>query len=241
LVEKYVEPSRSFCAFGLSFFLYIVSVAYIVSWLHTQKGVSTPYTRKIFHFLIFTMAAILHIACGLPQVIVYGTMVSLLVIFATAKGEGFGFYEALARPKDEPHRTLLVLVPLFSTAFGGLASNLISIQYAPIGYLIAGWGDAVGEPVGAKWGNHQYRVLSFGGVKATRSLEGSLAVFLMSVMVAFLSMWFLKVPFYQALTNAILIGLLGTAIEAVSSHGIDNLTIQVAVTTAAKYLFMIRS
>jgi len=38
-----------------------------------------------------------------------------------------------------------------------------------------GWGDAVGEPVGTRFGRHPYRVPSLAGVPATRTLEGSLA------------------------------------------------------------------
>ena len=44
---------------------------------------------------------------------------------AVWRSEGFPFYEAIARPSDAPQRTLFVLVPLATTAVGGVASNLL--------------------------------------------------------------------------------------------------------------------
>src|ERR1700730_424338 len=148
----------------------------------------TPYTRKVFHFMIFTMASIIQLSWRLPGVIVFGCVVALIVLYAVWRGDGHPLYEALARPTDAPRRTLFVVVPLFTTIAGGLASNALFPGSAYIGYLVCGWGDAVGEPAGSRWGRRAYRVPSLSGVPAVRTIEGSLAVFAVGSAAAFIGL-----------------------------------------------------
>ncbi|NJD09358.1 MAG: hypothetical protein FIB01_02565, partial [Gemmatimonadetes bacterium] len=110
-----------------------------------RGGMRVPYTRKIFHFCIFTAVTIVQLRWGLPGVTVFGSLVSLLVLGAVLRGDGHPLFEALARPTDAPHRARFVLVPLLTTALGGGFANLLFPGYAWVGYLVCGWGDAVGE------------------------------------------------------------------------------------------------
>ncbi|MGY8777334.1 MAG: hypothetical protein ACKVIN_04335, partial [Longimicrobiales bacterium] len=116
----------------------------------------------------------------LPGTLVFGVVVALVVLGSVAGGERNVLYDALARDADRPHQTLFILVPLATTAVGGLAAAIFAGPYAAVGYLAAGWGDAIGEPVGSRWGKHPYRVPSLVGVPATRTLEGSAAVFVVA-------------------------------------------------------------
>ncbi len=200
--------------------------------LRVKRNVNAPYTRKVFHFLIFTMAAFLQVALGLPAVVLFGSIVSLAVVYAVIRGNGYMFYEAMARPSDEPRRALFVIIPLLSTILGGVTANLFFSQYSTVGYLVAGWGDAVGEPVGTRWGKHRYNVLSFGKVKAQRSLEGSTAILIVGTLVAFPGLLLLGIPALTALWVAAVAGAVGAVVEAFSNHGLDNLFVQVAVTAA---------
>ena len=208
--------------------IYVLLVAVLVCYLKKFRQVPTPYTRKIFHFLIFTTAGIFQFRFGLHLVVLFGGIVSGFVLAAVLIGKGFVFYESLARETDRPHRTLFVLVPLGTTALGGVLINLFFPQFAFIGYLVGGWGDAVGEPVGTRWGRHRYAVPSLMGVPAQRSLEGSVAVALVSTAVAFAGFYMLQYPVGTALITALLCGLGSAMVEAISNHGLDNLTIQVA-------------
>ncbi len=204
-----------------------------------RRGVRTGYTRKIFHFLIFGTAAALHWRLGTPAVCLFGGMCSLVVFYAVWRGPGHLLYEALAREKDEPHRTFFILVPYFTTLAGGLAANILFGPFALAGYLVAGLGDAIGEPVGARFGRHRYRVFSRSSVPATRSREGSAAVFLMSAAAFALA---------AAASPAIVLGpwgwlklgvlaALAALTEAVSPHGWDNATLQV-VPAALAWLWL---
>jgi len=212
---------------------YAAAAGWLAGRLRTRRGVRTAYTRKVFHFLIFTAAAGVHLLWGLPGVALFGGVTSLAVLYAVMRGAGFPFYEAMARPGDAPHRTLFILVPLATTALGGLTSNLLFGDLAFIGYLVAGWGDAVGEPVGARWGRHRYRVPSLAGVPATRSLEGSAAVWLVGTLAAALGLAALGLPLATLIGVALACGTAGALVEAFSSHGLDNFTVQVAAALLA--------
>ncbi|MBT8487982.1 MAG: hypothetical protein KJO65_04035 [Gemmatimonadetes bacterium] len=199
------------------------------------RGVRVAYTRKIFHFLIFTTAAGIHSFWGLGGTVVFGAVVAGMVLAAVARGDGHPFYEALARDKDRPRRTLFIVVPLVTTAVGGLASALIAGPFAVVGYLAAGWGDAVGEPVGARWGRRPYRVPSLAGVEATRTVEGSFAVFVVSSLASALALVSIGLG-GAAWWAGPLCGLAAAGVEAVSNHGLDNLTVQVAPSVVALLL-----
>jgi phytol kinase len=198
-----------------------------------RAGVATAYTRKLFHIGIFSLAAGVHVTWGAPAVFVYGAVVALVVVYAVVRGEGYPFYEALARPGDAPHRTMFVLVPLATTALGGLASILAFREWAAVGYLVAGWGDALGEPVGARWGRHKYAVHSLAGVRAVRSLEGSLAVLFGGAIAAFTALLANGVSPAAAAGVGLVAGTVAALVEAISTHGLDNFTVQIAASGVA--------
>lgn len=210
--------------------------AAIAGHLRAARGVRTPYTRKIFHFLIFTAAGLLQIFFGLPAVVIFGSVTSLLVLYAVWRGDGFPFYEAMARPSDAPRRTLFILIPLATTALGGVTANLLFPAWAFAGYLVCGWGDAVGEPVGTRWGRHRYSVPSMLGVRSTRSIEGSIAVFVAGTLATAAALAIQQQPLPQVALIAVGAGLAGALVEAISTHGLDNFTVQVAASAAAALL-----
>lgn len=204
-----------------------------------RNGMRTPYTRKVFHFLVFSAAGILQYYYGLGAVSLLGGIVFLIVIAALIAGERWWFYKALARETDAPHQKKFILLPLLATAAGGIASNLLFPHTAYLGYFVGGWGDAVGEPVGTKWGKHRYKVPTLFGVRATRSIEGSAAVMLVSAIIA--SVCIYNDPVFNttvavSLLYGLLCGIAAAVIEAVSSHGLDNLTMQLCAAGVAHWL-----
>ena len=236
LIEPFL-PSWSLLAW-----LAPASVAYaggasaLAGHLRARRGVRTPYTRKIFHFIIFTAAGLLQILLGLPAVVIFGSVTSLFVLHAVWRGDGYPFYEAMARPTDAPRRTLFILIPLVTTALGGVLSNVVFPAWAFVGYLVCGWGDAVGEPVGTKWGRHRYSVPSMLGVPSTRSLEGSAAVCIAGTLATAAALALMGFGWSSILLIAVGAGVAGALVEAISTHGLDNLTVQVAASAAAAFL-----
>ncbi|MSR35383.1 MAG: hypothetical protein EXR95_01895 [Gemmatimonadetes bacterium] len=212
---------------------YSGAAAAFAGWLRKGRGVRAPYTRKVFHFFIISAAGVVQLRWGLPGVVVFGSVTALLVLYAVWRGDGFGFYEAMARPSDAPHRSLFILVPLATTALGGVLGNLLFAPFAPVGYMVTGWGDAVGEPIGTRWGRYKYRVTSLAGLPATRSLEGSAGVFLVGTAAALVALFGMGVTGTGALGVALACGAAGAVVEAFSSHGLDNLTVQLAAAAVA--------
>lgn len=214
-----------------------LAAAAFSGWLRVKKAVRVPYTRKIFHFIIFSLAGILQYHYGLQAVSLLGAFVFLMVVLAVLAGDSVWFYQALARPSDTPHQKKFIVLPLLATAMGGVLSNIFFPQTAFIGYFVGGWGDAVGEPVGTKWGVHKYTVPTLFGVKATRSIEGSAAVFLVSTIIsAYFILQITPIQFLPALGIALLCGLAAALVESISSHGLDNLTIQLTAAGLLNYL-----
>ena len=216
------------CALAVSIVLTVGTLAAYAR----GRGLAVPYTRKIFHFGVFTGAAVTHSLWGLPGTNAFGAVLASVVLVAVLRGDRDPIYRVLARETDRPRRTLFILLPLVTTALGGLGSALLTGPYATVGFLVSGWGDAVGEPVGTRWGKHKYRVPSLGGVPATRSLEGSAAVFLVAWAAATVALWNLADP-----SQAVLVGLacaaVGALAEGLSNHGLDNLTVQLAASGTA--------
>jgi len=112
---------------------------------------------------------------------------------------------------------------------GGIMANLFFPSAVIAGYLVAGVGDAIGEPAGIRFGRHTYKVWSLSSVPAVRSWEGSFAVFLASALVVFVAA--LVTPAIGTGSSGFLkilaIAAVSALVEAVSPHGWDNLTMQI--------------
>ncbi len=205
---------------------------WVAGWARRRWGLKVGYSRKVFHVLIFSMAAGVQAVWGLAGVCVFGIGASVPIFGAVWRGEGDGLFEAIARPGDAPERGRYVLLPWATTVAGGLFVNIFLPGGALTGYLMAGLADAAGEPVGTRWGRHRYRVLL--GREAYRSREGSLGVLAVGWMVAFGVMLAvvpgatepLNWPFLLFLAGMVAFG--SAVVEAVTPHGWDNFTMQVA-------------
>jgi phytol kinase len=223
----------------------VVGTAWLCGWLKLRAGWRTGDTRKLLHFVIFTTAAGLAAALGLAAVNLLGGIMLVFVSAAIALGDGHVLYEGMARESDAPRRALQVILPLVATAAGGIASWWVFGPAATVGIAVAGWGDAVGEPVGIRWGRRRYRVLGLGGLRSWRTLEGSAAVFVASLAAAWIVFasgaagsppaWYEACggPMLGGGLLALGVAAVATLVEAVSPHGLDNLTIQLAASSVA--------
>ena len=214
---------------GPAALLWAVACLMLAGFLQTRGNWKTGYTRKLFHFLIFGTVVVIHWIWGTPGVCLFGGMTTLTIAYALLRGSGHFMYEAMAREKDAPRRTHYVIVPYFATLIGGLISNIFFPDAAAFGYLVAGLGDAIAEPVGTRFGKHQYRAPAVRGVRAVRSWEGSGSVLIVSILA--LTMCLALSPQFAlseiSFLVIVLIAVVSTVVEAVSPHGWDNLTLQV--------------
>ena len=207
-------------------------------WLKRTHTVRTGYTRKVFHFAIFFTVAALQATLGLRTVCLFGAMTTLVIAYALTRGAGNLHYEAIAREKDAPYRTHYIIVPYLATLLGGITTSVFFPGASRFGFLVTGIGDAIGEPVGTRFGRHPYRVPSMRGIVCTRTLEGSAAVFVVSTVAALVAAYLLNgaYGFASLASLALIVGLASALCEAVSPHGWDNFTLQV-VPAAIAYAF----
>ena len=219
----------------------IFSFLYLSGTLKLKNNVKTNYTRKIFHFLVFTIAGVIGFFFGFSAVLLYGGITALIIIYVIHLGEGHLLFEGIGREQDAPHRRMYIGVPFITTAIGGLINNIVFLELALVGYLVAGWGDAVGEPIGVRFGKHRYKVPSLRGVYCERSVEGSSAIFVMSVVATFVALFLIGgFNLWVIIVAAMITGIATSLVEAVSPHGLDNLTTQVvAVSVCYAVLIMI--
>lgn len=222
--ELWIEPLIGVQLALLSLFL-VFGAGTLAGYMKKEKGVKTNYTRKVFHFIVFTSATIIQWQFGLPGTAIFGTASLFFLLVSMYRGEGSIIYEGIARETDAPHRSFYLIVPFIATALGGITGNFFFIGYAMVGYLVIGWGDAVGEPFGVRFGKHKYPVFTLTGIKCHRSIEGSIAVFLASSLAATLV---LANP-----VHGVIIGLIAALLESQSPHGGDNFIVQLGATTSA--------
>lgn len=211
---------------------------YFAGYLKKHKGLKTGYARKVFHFLIFASVVTIQLLWGTSIVCLFGGMVTVVILYAILRGDGHLLYEAMARETDAPHRTHFIVVPYFATLIGGLTSNILFGQAAVVGYLVTGFGDAVGEPIGIRFGKHTYRVPSLTSVEAVRSWEGSAAVLISCVLAVAVS---IAVSPQLSFTGRspfaiLLLGLFCAFTEALCPHGWDNTPMQLVPTFFATFL-----
>ncbi|WP_207632744.1 hypothetical protein [Foetidibacter luteolus] len=236
LIERFLPDTEIVKTLALPVLALAIFAACLAGWMRVKKKIRIPYTRKTFHFIIFSAAGVIQYYYGLHAVTLMGSMVFVLVLIAVALGERLWFYQALARETDRPHEKKFILFPLMATALGGVLSNIFFPGTAYIGYFVGGWGDAVGEPVGTKWGRHRYTVPTLFGVRATRSLEGSTAVMLVSVLVSFICLYYMgQFSVGYALLASLVCGIAAAGIEAISSHGLDNLSMQLCASAVLSF------
>lgn len=215
--------------------LFLVAAAGLAGEL-ARRGWRVGDTRKVFHVIIFTAAGVLRGRVDAGAVTVYGCVVATGVLYAVSRGSASRLYQALARPTDHPYEKLHILSPLAATAIGGVLAQAIAGPLASVAYLVAGWGDAVGEPIGIRWGWHRYRVPGWRALKVTRSWEGSAAVLISSTVAAGIGLTLAGEGGPSALVLAAAIGLGATVIEAMSPHGWDNLTLLVGTALLTRVL-----
>jgi len=91
-----VSPSLLFVAFSVCL-AWAYAALRVAAFLKVRKGAATGYSRKTFHILVFSTAAGLHVAWGLPAVCVFGAATSVVIGYALLRGAGHPLYVAAVR------------------------------------------------------------------------------------------------------------------------------------------------
>lgn len=180
----------------IAVFGYVFAVIGIGEMLRKRRGFDPSFTRKIIHF--FAGNAILF--CPFfksPQIIPIIPLVMGIIIFLASPKSPIAsmrsMFEVMARTDDYKAGHIYgplyyiisigILVSVFAYPAGAAYWPLFTL--AGVGLFAMYYGDGAATIIGTKWGKHKYTV-----GKCTRSVEGSLAVFLMTVLSTFIVVYY---------------------------------------------------
>jgi phytol kinase len=215
-------------------FILFLSAFFLGLWVKT-KGVKVNYTRKIFHFILFFFP--IYLSSKIPfEASLYTTTLSglifLLCVLIMAEPIRFRSsfistaFLAIDRPEDRPYTLLWVSTQVIVTylvliiMLAWLSSYEMTVLIY-ITVLIAGIGDGLAEPVGVRFGKRRYQVKAlFTDRKYTRSIEGSLCVFLSGILAVVLLQG--QMTFSQFILALLIIPIAMTLAEAFSPHTWDG-------------------
>jgi phytol kinase len=219
------------------FLLYGIAATALIVWLKDKKKCSSLYTRKLFHILIFTTAGFVMLYLGTVALFLFGIIISGFILYAVFRSRTSSFYQALVRVSDKGKNKIYVILPLISTALGGAVSVWLFGKFSLIGFFVSGWGDGVAELAGSMKGAHKYRALSWGKDERFKTLEGSLALFLVSAVTVLAALLLMGVSGKIILEMIVLCSLIAVITEASSPSGVDNFTVQITVSAIAFLIF----
>lgn len=216
-------------------FIFLHLLAITEGWLVLSFGVRVNYTRKINHFFVFfspfLFKAIIPYESSLATTLLL-PVVSLLslCIYVKPLRERVKLiqymFAAFDRPEDRPHTLKWLFTQYLATyavaiPFYIYFNSLNSMFLLNIIILINGIGDGLAEPVGVRFGVHKYATRAlFSSQSYTRSIEGSLCVFIVSIITILCFSSYLSQ--FQLIASLLLIPAGITLAEAYSPHTWDS-------------------
>lgn len=226
-------------------YLVITVIQYLCSLAVIHRNIKVNYTRKIVHISYFIWPQILDRLLIRYDKNIYSDLwniyIILLLLFVISKPVRNKFriietmYRSVDRPEDRPYTlvwfstqiiaTLAVFLP-FVVYFNNRGQD--RLLYIPI--LINGIGDGLAEPIGIRFGKHQYTTKSLlSDREYTRSYEGSACVFTVSLIV--ILCYYHDFTKYQYAYCVTTIPIMSTLVEAYSPHTWDAPLIYLTVFT----------
>lgn len=213
----------------------IYSINFTLGLLVIKYQVKVNYTRKIFalSFMLLTM----YLVGTFPfESTPFTTAVNgfMIVLCLMTMAEPFRkrcqflntAFTAINRPEDQPYTLLWLPTELLmmSIILFFMQSYLSNYEQSILFYIIiltAGFGDGLAEPIGVRFGKHKYNVRSLvSGRKYTRSIEGSLCIFVTGLITTVYFQEYLTAD--QFILAICLIPITMTLAEAFSPHTWDG-------------------
>ncbi|HEY8436270.1 MAG TPA: SEC59/DGK1/VTE5 family protein [Haloplasmataceae bacterium] len=208
---------------GLALSYVFVGTLFLLSKLFSRMGMKREYNRKFIHVSIshWWLIAMAYFDRTFIALIPPVTFIIANIIARDLK-----LLEAMERKPSQNHG--LVLYPL---AMAFLVLFSFGIIHEPfigaIGIFILGYGDGFAAIVGTKWGHRK--------IFRNKTLEGSIAMFIISFLVTFLILTLFKQPF--AMISALSISIIATLIEIFSPAGHDNLLLPLMTSLFYYFVF----
>jgi dolichol kinase len=205
-------------------YVYILIIIWVSGKLDKVLKISQKTSRKFLHIMIGNLPFIIPFF----SIKIFPTLVAapfiLVTFLATPYSPFKGLNErlkGLSVLTEEGHRWGLVFYAISYTCLALLFADRAYIVAA--GILPMAYGDAAASMIGEKYGKYKYKLV------AEKSLEGSIAMFLVSLASLGLGMMFFsyvyQFPFLSKGLAVLAASAFVTLIEGFSPMGFDNLTV----------------
>lgn len=222
------------------FLLFVIAIASFIGWLRQTRKIHPAYTRKFFHIFIFFTAILIQLGLGFPALLLFAFVVVSALTYTLFQSHDLAFYQAISKPyAEEADRNISIILPALMSGMGALLSFFCFGSFFVTGLAICGFGDATAALIGSR-AYYEYRIPSLIGAPCVKTVEGSLAMLLVSSVIGWLTLLLLGFNGIDALWIGAIAALVGTLVEALSNSNIDNFTIQFATTAIVYYLHSLR-
>jgi phytol kinase len=195
-------------------YVYVFAMIGVGEGLRKWQGYSTEFTRKLIHISVGLWAFGTVLLFQHWYFAIIPPLSFVLLNYISYREEIFKSVET-----GEKGNLGTVYFPISFTVIICLfweRPNLLVASLMPMT-----WGDALAAILGRRYGQRKYSVLGF-----TRSVEGSLTMFLFSWLSTFLALLLLPPLGWQAsLLYSLAVAIFATLVEALSPWHIDNLTV----------------
>lgn len=204
--------------------IYLGVIVLTAEGLHRFTAWDVELTRKVVHIGVGNVI-LLAWWLQIPTLIILGAsaIASLLALISY-------FLPLLPSINSVGRQSLGTFFYAISIGSLSLAFWSTAPQYTAMGILIMAWGDGLAAIVGQNFGKHPYTLWG-----ESKSVEGSLAMFTVSGLVAILVLSSQAFS-WQTLVISVLVASVATGLEAVSKLGVDNLTVPLGSATLAYFL-----
>lgn len=221
---------------GLIVLVYYVGFAMLIALLNATTSLPKEFIRKSYH-----------IACSLSIFLLlklfdrwYMAVVASLVPFALGGlvlffGRGAKVLDRFRIDRDGQGNELLRQVASVQVSFAVLLTvfwGLLGPGYryhAAVGIMAWGFGDAFAALIGKRFGRHRITLRIADGKK---TVEGTIAAVAVTFLVVCKTLlWLGGVSIWVCVPAALILALVGGAVELVCRHGIDNVALPLTVAT----------
>ncbi|MEI6776296.1 MAG: phosphatidate cytidylyltransferase [Chloroflexales bacterium] len=209
-------------------FVYATSLILVAEVIRRRRGYPQEFTRKIVHVGagMWVLGVLSLFENWYIGIIPFASFIFINYIVWRYK-----LLEAVDAPDSTPGTVYFALTITILFAFLWRTGSPNDHGYiAAAGTMAMTWGDALAAIIGKVWGRHKYTVGA-----STRSYEGSLAMFLASGTAMFLVLLLgpgssisphaAPLGFGVSLIAAFAAALIATGAEAISPHGMDNISV----------------
>lgn len=208
-------------------YLLIFSIIGISTVLQNKKMINEEGARKFIHIGVSNWWILAMLFFTGEDAIWYAIVPPLTFILLNYLSYKLNLLSAMERGGKGDLGTVyfpISLLILVAFTFGVLKQPMIGA----VGILVMGYGDGLAAIIGKKYGKHQ---LIFG-----KSIEGSLAMFITSLIVTITILIIFGIP--NLILIALAVAIIATIIELFTPKGLDNLSVPL-ITSLALYLLLL--